>query len=78
MDPTPVIAMSRMHEDQVSAIDAATCGQSDSELWQALRNGRLTSARFGEILKHRPTTDLCRLVKGIMGYNGQLKKIQYH
>ena len=59
----------------MSAIDAATCGQSDSELWQALRNGRPTNSRFGEILKRRPTTDSCRLVKDIMGYNGPLKKV---
>ena len=83
VDPTPVMCQQflecmKVTDDQVSAVDAATCGQSDSEVWQALRNGRLTSSRFGEILKCRPTTDSCRLVKDIMGYNGLLKKIQYH
>ena len=80
VDPTPVMCQQflecmKLTDDQVSAIDATTCGQSDSELWQALRNGRLTSSRFGEILKRRPTTDSCRLVKDIMGYNGPLKKV---
>ena len=36
--------------DVVQKIEAATRGQSASELWYALRNGRLTSSRFGEIL----------------------------
>ena len=40
-----------------------------------MRNGRLTSSRFGEILKRRPTTDSRRLVRDIMGYNGPLKNI---
>ena len=80
IDPTTIMCQQflecmKLTDDQVSAIDAATCEQSDSELWQALRNGRLTSSRFGEILKRRPTTDSCRLVKDIMGYNGPLKKI---
>ena len=38
--------------DEVSRIEMATCGQSDNDLWCALRNGRVTSSRFGEIL-HR-------------------------
>ena len=36
--------------DVVQKIEAATHEQSASELWYALRNGRLTSSRFGEIL----------------------------
>ena len=80
VDPTTItfqqfLECMKLTDDQVSAIDAATCEQSDSELWQALRNGSLTSSRFGEILKRRPTTDSCRLIKDIMGYNGPLKKI---
>ena len=60
---------------EVAAIEAATREQSGSALWQAIRNGRLTSSRFGEILKCRQTTDLRQLVKDIMGYNAPMKKV---
>ena len=60
---------------EVAAIEAATREQSDSALWQVMQSGRLTSSRFGEILKRRQTTDSRQLVKDIMGYNGPMKKV---
>ena len=60
---------------EVAAIEAATREQSNSALWQIMRNGRLTSSTFGEILKCQQTTDSRRLVKDIMGYNGPMKKV---
>ena len=43
--------------DEVEAIEVATHGQADNDLWFALRNGRLTSSRFGEIIHRRQSTD---------------------
>ena len=63
----------RLNIDTVEMIEGATKDQSDCELWHALRNGRLTSSRFGEIRNRRLTTDSKRLVKDIMGYGKQLK-----
>ena len=60
---------------QVTALEAATRAQSESELWVMLHNGRLTSSRFGEILKRQATTDSTRLVIDIMGYNGPLEHL---
>jgi len=50
--------LDRMNIDVVEMIEEATRGQSDCELWHALRNGRLTSSRFGEIRNRKQTTDL--------------------
>ena len=58
-------------QSDVEAIEVATCGQTESDLWCALHNGRLTSYRFGEILHRRPTTNPRHLVPDIMGYGGQ-------
>ena len=60
---------------EAAAIEAATHEQFDSALWLAIRNGKVTSSRFGEIVKHRQTTDSRWLVKDIMGYNGPMKKV---
>ena len=57
----------------VQKIEAVTRGQSTSELWYAMRNGRLTSSKFGEILHRRPSTNSRRLVRDIMGYGGSAK-----
>ena len=57
-----------LSKEEVDQIEKATREQADSKLWHALRNGRLTSSRFGEILHRRQTTDSRRLVKDIMGY----------
>ena len=65
----------KLSSREVAAIEAATREQSGSALWQAIRNGRLTSSRFGEILKRLQITDSRRLVKDIMGYNGPMKKV---
>ena len=54
----------------VQKIEAATRGQSTSE---AMRNGRLTSSKFGEILHQRPSSNSRRLVRDIMGYGGSAK-----
>jgi len=80
VDPTPIVCQQflrnmRLSSGEVAAIEAATREQSGSALWQAIRNGRLTSSRFGEILKRRQTTDSRRLVKDVMGYNGLMKKV---
>ena len=61
--------------NEVEAIEGATRGQADNDLWFALRNGRLTSSRFGEILHRRQSTDSRRLVKDIMGYGGRMKYV---
>ena len=57
-----------LSKEVVDRIEEMTREQADSKLWHALRNGRLTSSRFGEILHRRQTTDPRRLVKDIMGY----------
>ena len=51
-----------------SAIEENTRGQADNELWHSLRNGRITSSRFAEVCRRRPTTDPKRLVSQLMGY----------
>ena len=38
--------MYRCSDEKVEAIEAATCGQADNDLWLALCNGRVTSSRF--------------------------------
>ena len=53
--------------DVIQEIEAAKCGQSASELWYSMRNGRLTSSRFGELLHRRSSTNPRRLVRDIMG-----------
>ena len=60
---------------EAAAIEAAIYEQSDSALWLAIRNGKVTSSRFGEIVKHQQTTDSRWLVKDVMGYNGPIKKV---
>ena len=52
----------KLLQDEVAVIEEATQGQSDNELWFAIRNGRLTSSKFGEILHRRESTDPRRLV----------------
>ena len=47
----------KITQDIVDTIEIATREQSECELWHALRNGRLTSSKFGEILRRRPSTD---------------------
>ena len=59
----------------MKAIEAATHGQAENDLWFALRNGRLTSSMFGEIMHRRQSTDPRRLIKDIMGYGGQMQHI---
>ena len=80
VDPTPIVCQQflqsmKLSRQEVTEIEGATREQSDSALWRAIRNGRLTSSRFGEILKRRQTTDSRRLVKDIMGYNEPMKKV---
>lgn len=61
--------------DEIERIEVATRDQNDSELWHALRNGRLTSSRFGEIRNRKERTDSRRLVRDIMGYSTQMKTL---
>ena len=61
--------------DEVTMIEEATQGQSENELWFAIRNGRLTSSKFGEILHRRESTNPRRLVRDIMGYGGPMKSL---
>ena len=49
-------------------IEECTRAQAESKLWCALHNGRLTSSKFGEILRRRESTDPNSLVMRIMGY----------
>lgn len=65
----------KLLQDEVAMIEEATQGQSDNELWFAIRNGRLTSSKFGEILHRRESTDPRRLVRDIMGYAPPMKRL---
>ena len=65
----------KLTQDVIDKIEIATRKQSESELWNALRNGRLTSPRFGEILRRRPSTDSRRLVQDIMGYGRPMQHV---
>lgn len=56
----------------VSEIELSTRSQADSTLWLALHNGRITSSRFGEILRRRDDTDPKNLVKSLMGYRSSV------
>ena len=56
----------KITQDIVDTIEIATREQSECELWHALRNGRLTSIKFWEILLPRPSTYSRRLVRDIM------------
>ena len=60
---------------EVAMIEEATRGQSENELWFAIRNGRLTSSKFGEILNRQESTDPRKLVRDIMGYGGHMKSL---
>jgi len=62
VDPTPIVCKQflwnmKVSSREVATIEAATCEQSSSALWQVILNGRLTSSRFGEIVKRQQTTD---------------------
>ena len=63
----------KLSYDEMEAIEAATQGQTDNDLWFALHNGRITSSRFGEIIHRRQSTDSRRLVKDIMSYGGRMQ-----
>ena len=65
----------KITQDIVDTIEMATREQSECELWYALRNGRLTSSKFGEILRRRPSTDSRRLVRDIMGYSKPMQHL---
>ena len=65
----------KITQDIVDTIEIATREQSEGELWHALRNGRLTSSKFGEILRRRPSTDSRRLVRDIMGYGKPMQHV---
>ena len=65
----------KLTQDVIDKIEIATRKQSESELWHALHNGRLTSSKFGEILRRRPSTDSRRLVRDIMGYGRPMQHV---
>ena len=54
--------------DLRSAVEEQTRRQGGCELWNDLRNGRLASSRFGEIVHRRDTTDPRSIVTSLMGY----------
>ena len=58
--------------DEAAKIEEATRGQGENDLWIVLRNGRITSSRFGEILHRRESTNPRRLVRDFMGYGGPM------
>ena len=79
---TPTLAQCYVHlshmklsPDEVARIEAATRDQSECELWFALRNGRITSSKFGENFNRQDSTDPKRLVRDLMGYGGPLKNL---
>lgn len=62
-------------EEVKRSVELQTRGQGKSALWRNLRNARLTSSRFGEIVHRRPSTDPRTIVHSIMGYTGQLQNL---
>ena len=68
----------KITQEIVDTIEIATHEQSESELWHALHNGRLTSSKFGKILRCRPSTDSRRLVRDIMGYGKPMQHDKAH
>ena len=65
----------KITQDIVDTIEMATREQSECELWYALRNGRLTSSKIGEILRRRPSTDSRCLVRDIMDYSKPMQHL---
>ena len=61
-----------LDNDIVVDIEKSTQTQADSKLWLALHNGRITSSRFGKILRRKDTTDPSVLVKSLMGYKREI------
>ena len=59
-----------LSHDVIKEVERMTRGQAANELWRLVHNGRLTSSRFGEILRRTEMTSSRRLVKEIMGYGG--------
>ena len=49
-------------------VEELTRGQAENRLWHDLRNGHLTSSRFGKVLHRRNSTASTCLVTEIMGY----------
>jgi len=58
----------KLSPNEVVRIEEATRDQSENELWFALRNRKITSSKFGEILHRGELTDSRRLVRDLMGY----------
>ena len=57
--------------ETICAVEQSTRGQVESGLWHDLRVARLTSSRFGEIVKRKETTPPDNLLAGLMGYRKQ-------
>ena len=68
VDCRNLVAEMQLSGDLRSAVEEQTRRQGGCELWHDLRNGRLTSSRFGEILHRRDTTDPRSIVTSLMGY----------
>ena len=64
-----IMARFSLSLDVVAEVESATREQASCPLWHDLRNGRITSSRFGEVLHRRETTDPKRLVCDIIGYS---------
>ena len=54
--------------DLLQSVEERTRGQATNQLWFDIRNGRITSFRFGQVLHCRDSTLSERLVAEIMGY----------
>ena len=70
-----------MDIDNTERIEAATRDQSDdSELWHAMKKGRLTNSQFGEIRNRNYKGDHTEIQedwsRDIMGYGKQMKTSQ--
>ena len=52
----------------LQSVEERTRGQATNQLWFDIRNGRITSSRFGQVLHRRDSTPSERLVAEIMGY----------
>ena len=54
--------------DLLQCVEEHTRGQATNQLWCDIRNGRITSSHFGQVLHRRDSTPSERLVAEIMGY----------
>ena len=65
---TAFVSDQTLSPDTAACVERSTRGQAKNGIWHLLRNGRITSSRFGEILHRKASTSGDRLVAEITGY----------